>query len=117
MNSTQISQGLDSRLVWIGGNTINTILLRVTGFGILILVAILGPVYKIFNGFSIWFWIALVFCAFLIFWAYAAYRKLYSLVECPKCHTKMTYLRVRESGGCPKCGEDVEGKDKDKKKD
>jgi hypothetical protein len=78
----------------------------VTGFGILILLVILGPVYKIF-GISFQFWIALAGCAMLIGWAYALYRKLYSISECPRCHYKTSYQRFKLAGRCPKCGKEI----------
>jgi Zn finger protein HypA/HybF involved in hydrogenase expression len=80
------------------------LILRVAGFGILILLVILGPIYKIFGVSSIEFPIAAVVCAIFIAWAYFAYKKLYSTVECPKCGTETTYQQMKQLGKCPKCG-------------
>jgi hypothetical protein len=54
------------------------LILRVIGFGILILLVILGPIFKIYGVFSVPFWIALAFCAIFIGWAYAIYKKIYA---------------------------------------
>ena len=82
------------------------VILRVAGFGILILLIVLVPVYKIF-GLSYIFWIALAACSLTIWWAYAAYRKIYSKIVCPKCGFSMTYQQLRKSGECPRCGKDL----------
>ncbi len=80
---------------------------RVIGFSLFILVGILGLAYFMFGILSIGFWIAVVICALLTWWAYSRYRKLYTIVECSNCHRRMTYKRFRDAGGCPKCGTDL----------
>jgi hypothetical protein len=76
------------------------------GFSILILLVILGPIYKMF-GVSYYLLAAFVVCAILIWWAYVIYKKLYSIVECPQCQFKITYQYLRQTGHCSKCGVDL----------
>jgi len=80
---------------------------RVIGFSLFILVGILGLACSMFGIISKEFWIAVVVCALLIWWAYSRYRKLYTIIECSNCHLRMTYKRFRDTGGCPKCGTDL----------
>jgi hypothetical protein len=93
-------------LVLQGKWTLNVIL-RATGLGLLIMLVILVPLYKIF-GLTYVFWIALAACVGFSLWGYAAYKKLYSAVMCPKCGFKMKYQQVRVSGACPKCGRNLQ---------
>jgi hypothetical protein len=87
------------------------IILRVAGFGILIMLIILVPLYKIYGLF--WeFWVALAACLVFTGWSYFAYRRIYSAVICPKCGFKLTYLQVRKLGSCPKCGRDLQSQAK-----
>jgi hypothetical protein len=80
--------------------------LRIAGFSILILLVILVPIYKMF-GISNYFWAALAVCVLFILWAAAIYKKLYSNIECPKCHLKITQLHLRKTGRCSKCGAEL----------
>jgi hypothetical protein len=86
--------------------TLNVVL-RSTGLGLLIMLVILLPIYLIF-GLGYVFWIALAVCLIFSFWGYAAYKKLYSAVLCPKCGLKMKYGQVRIQRTCPKCGRDLQ---------
>jgi hypothetical protein len=83
------------------------VLLRVTGFGLLLLLIILVPLYKIF-GLSWEFWLALAVCLIFIIWSYFAYRKIYTLFPCPGCGYNMSYLQIRKTGKCQKCGYDMQ---------
>ncbi|MBN1189400.1 MAG: hypothetical protein JXA46_06600 [Dehalococcoidales bacterium] len=82
--------------------------LRSAGFGVLIMLAILVPVYKIY-GMNFQFWLSLAACLGFTLWAYAAYRRLYSVVICPKCGMTTNILQTRKNSACPKCGRDLHG--------
>jgi hypothetical protein len=82
------------------------VVLRVIGFGLLVHLIVLVPVYKIF-GLSWVFWTALAVCLVFTGWSYFAYRRIFAVLECPKCSFKMNYLQVKKAGTCPKCGNDL----------
>lgn len=84
-------------------------ILRIVGFVILILLLILLPIYKIF-GIAYEFWIALAVCAMLSGWCYILYRNLYSKVECPNCHHKMTFQQFQQTAKCPTCHRELHSK-------
>jgi len=79
---------------------------RVVAFSILFMLAILVPMYKMFR-LNCYFWAAVVVCGLFIWWAYIVFKKLYSIVECPRCHFKMTFQNLKRAGRCTKCGNDL----------
>jgi len=79
------------------------LILRVIGFGLLISVAILLPMYQMF-GLAFQFWIALAVCVLLTYWTFVLYRKFLTIVTCPHCRYRMTYQTIRKTGKCPQCG-------------
>ena len=87
--------------LYLGGRKINNII-RAIGFGLLISIVILGPIYKIF-GLAYEFWIALAVCVLLTCWAFMLYRRFVTIIACPKCRYRMTYQLVAKTGKCPKC--------------
>jgi hypothetical protein len=82
---------------------------RVAGFGVLILLIILLPVYRFF-GLAYEFWIGLAVCALLIFWCYKVYGRFYAIVECPFCRFKMTFQQFKLSQKCPQCHRELHAK-------
>ena len=80
---------------------------RVIGFSVSILVVMLTLAYFMFGVSSIVFWVTVIVCGLLIWWAYSRQRKLNRIVECSNCHRRMSYQRFRDAGGCPKCGTDL----------
>ena len=88
-------------------NSLMNPIFRLVGFGVFILVAIVGLAYSMFGVNSLWFWGSIVFCGLAILWAVLRYRNLYRIVECSNCHRRMTYKQFRDAGGCPKCGTDL----------
>jgi len=82
------------------------VITRVVAFSILFMLAILVPMYKMFR-LNCYFWAAVVVCGLFIWWAYIVFKKLYSMVECPRCHFKMTFQNLKRAGRCTKCGNDL----------